>query len=55
MVAVGSSREDLDELIDRLIDEELELSYRRRIVHAKLDILWAERENRRRRPPDLES
>ena len=43
----ASSLEDLDDLIDQLVDEELEISYRRRIVHGKLEILWVERERRR--------
>ena len=50
-----SSVEDLDQLIDQLVDEELAVSHRRRIVHAKLDILWAERENRPPRRQDLRS
>ncbi|HZR92325.1 MAG TPA: hypothetical protein VFA44_07960 [Gaiellaceae bacterium] len=33
---------ELKELIDRLEDEENELSYRRRILHGKIDILRAE-------------
>lgn len=46
----GSSLEQLDELIDELIDRELAISYERRVVHAKLDILWLERDDRRRGP-----
>ena len=34
---------ELKELIDRLIEEELEVSYRRRLLHGKIDILRAER------------
>lgn len=36
------SDEELRELVDRLYKEELEISYRRRLLHAKLDILRAE-------------
>lgn len=43
----AASLEELDAMIDRLVDEELELSRRRRIVHGRLEILWAERELRR--------
>jgi hypothetical protein len=34
---------ELKELIDRLMEEEQEVSYRRRILHGKIDILRAER------------
>jgi hypothetical protein len=33
---------DLKELIDKLTQEEAEVSYRRRILHGKIDILRAE-------------
>jgi hypothetical protein len=33
---------ELKELIDRLTEEENEVSYRRRILHGKIDILRAE-------------
>lgn len=33
---------ELRDLIDRLVQEELEVSYRRRILHGKIDILRAE-------------
>jgi hypothetical protein len=34
---------DLKELIDRLMQDEAEVSYRRRILHGQIDILRAER------------
>ena len=37
---------DLKELIDELMVEERELSYRRRLLHGKIDILRAELVNR---------
>ena len=44
---VGSmSDEELKELIDALTDEEREVSYRRRLLHGKIDILRAELVNR---------
>jgi hypothetical protein len=36
------SDDDLKQLIDDLTKEELEVSYRRRILHGKIDILRAE-------------
>ena len=40
---VGSmSDQELRELIDRLTEEEREISYRRRLLHGKIDILRAE-------------
>jgi len=36
------SDEDLKKLIDELTTEEQEVSYRRRILHGKIDILRAE-------------
>jgi len=36
------SDEELKELIDQLMDEEREISYRRRLLHGKIDILRAE-------------
>jgi hypothetical protein len=36
------SDDDLKQLIDELTKEELEVSYRRRILHGKIDILRAE-------------
>jgi hypothetical protein len=37
------SDSELKELIDKLMEEEQEVSYRRRILHGKIDILRAER------------
>jgi len=46
---IGSmSDEELKELIDKLTEEEHEISYRRRILHGKIDILRAELVNRLR-------
>ena len=42
------SDEELKELIDQLTDEEREISYRRRLLHGKIDILRAELVNRLR-------
>jgi hypothetical protein len=40
---IGSmSDEELKELIGELTDEEREVSYRRRVLHGKIDILRAE-------------
>ena len=36
------SDEELRDLIDRLVQEEHEISYRRRLLHGKIDILKAE-------------
>ena len=36
------SDHELRDLIDRLVEEEREVSYRRRILHGKIDILRAE-------------
>jgi hypothetical protein len=38
--------EELKSLIDELTDEEREVSYRRRVLHGKIDILRAELVNR---------
>jgi hypothetical protein len=40
---------ELKELIQQLTDEEQEVSYRRRILHGKIDILRAELVNRLRK------
>jgi hypothetical protein len=40
---------DLRDLIDRLVQEEQEVSYRRRILHGKIDILKAELQARLQR------
>jgi hypothetical protein len=46
---VGSmSNKELKELIDELTAEEREVSYRRRLLHGKIDILRAELVNRLR-------
>lgn len=42
------SDEELKELIDGLTEEENEISYRRRVLHGKIDILRAELVNRLR-------
>jgi hypothetical protein len=42
------SDKELKELIDQLADEEREVSYRRRLLHGKIDILRAELVNRLR-------
>jgi anti-sigma-K factor RsiG len=43
------SDSELKELIDRLTEEEERVSYRRRILHGKIDILRAELVNRLRK------
>ena len=49
---VGSmSDEELKELINELTEEEREVSYRRRTLHGKIDILRAELVNRLKIPP----
>ena len=46
---IGSmSDEELKDLIGELTDEEREVSYRRRVLHGKIDILRAELVNRLR-------
>ncbi|MGI9020695.1 MAG: hypothetical protein ACR2G3_08305 [Solirubrobacterales bacterium] len=40
------SDDELKELIDSLADEEREVSYRRRLLHGKIDIMRAELVNR---------
>ncbi|MEK6272234.1 MAG: hypothetical protein AABM42_06260 [Actinomycetota bacterium] len=42
------SEKELKELINELMDEERELSFRRRLLHGKIDILRAELVNRLR-------
>ena len=42
------SDDDLKQLIDDLTKEELEVSYRRRILHGKIDLLRAELQARLR-------
>ena len=41
--------QELKDLIKRLTEEEMEVSYRRRILHGKIDILRAELVNRLRK------
>ena len=43
------SDQELKDVIARLTEEELDLSYRRRILHGKIDILRAELVNRLRK------
>jgi len=43
------SDQELKDLIAQLTEEELEVSYRRRILHGKIDILRAELVNRLRK------
>jgi len=43
------SDQELKDLIETLTDEEQDLSYRRRILHGKIDILRAELVNRLRK------
>ena len=46
------SDEELKDVIQQLTQEELEVSYRRRILHGKIDILRAELVNRLRKKHD---
>ncbi len=46
--------DDLDRLIEQLEHEESELSYQRRMLQGRIDILRAERVARRRRKPEDE-
>ena len=41
--------QELKDLIRQLTDEEMEISYKRRILHGKIDILRAELVNRLRK------
>lgn len=41
--------QELKDLIKQMTDEEIEVSYKRRILHGKIDILRAELVNRLRR------
>ncbi len=46
---IGSlSDQELKDLIESLTEEELEISYKRRLLHGKIDILRAELVNRLR-------
>ena len=50
---LGSLKDvELKEVIRQLTEEETEVSYRRRILHGKIDILRAELVNRLRRKHD---
>jgi hypothetical protein len=44
--------QELKDLIRRLTEEEMDVSYRRRILHGKIDILRAELVNRLRKKND---
>ena len=46
------SDQELKDVIQQLTEEELEVSYRRRILHGKIDILRAELVNRLRKKHD---
>jgi hypothetical protein len=46
------SDQELKDLIQQLTDEEVEVSYKRRILHGKIDILRAELVNRLRKKHD---
>ena len=46
------SDQELKDLIKQLTAEEMEVSYKRRILHGKIDILRAELVNRLRRKHD---
>jgi anti-sigma-K factor RsiG len=46
---------DLRDLIDRLVEEEHEVSYRRRLLHGKIDILRAELQSRLQKQVEGES
>ena len=46
---------DLRDLIDRLVQEENDVSYRRRILHGKIDILKAELQARLQKQVEGES
>ena len=48
----STSDEELKQLIDEYTKEEQEVSYRRRILHGKIDILRAELVNRLRKKHD---
>ena len=46
------SDQELKDLIQQLTEEEMEVSYRRRILHGKIDILRAELVNRLQKKND---
>ena len=45
--------QELKDLIKQLTDEEMEVSYQRRILHGRIDILRAELVNRLRKKDEL--
>ena len=45
--------QELKDLIKQLTEEEMEISYRRRILHGKIDILRAELVNRLRKKHEV--
>ncbi len=45
--------QELKDLIKQLTEEEMEISYRRRILHGKIDILRAELVNRLRKKDEI--
>ena len=47
------SDQELKDLIQQLTEEEQEISYRRRILHGKIDILRAELVNRLRKKHEV--
>ena len=49
------SDSELRDLIDRLVQEEQEVSYRRRLLHGKIDILKAELQARLQKQVEGES
>lgn len=49
---VALSDQELKDLIQQLTEEEVEVSYRRRLLHGKIDILRAELVNRLRKKHD---
>ena len=46
------SDQELKDLIQQLTEEEIDISYKRRILHGKIDILRAELVNRLRKKHD---
>jgi hypothetical protein len=47
------SDQELKELIQQLTEQEIDISYQRRILHGKIDILRAELVNRLRKKHDM--
>ncbi len=48
-ILVSLTDQELKDLIKQLTEEEMEISYKRRILHGKIDILRAELVNRLRK------